>query len=279
MDAENPELVGPVSRERISFLNVPVDIVSPDQLPALINEFLLSGEVKNIALISLWDLLRARRNNEYRAYITEASLVIPIAKSLVGGVRFLTGKKIFRYMPFDFIITVLSVWGAADEFSPEVLPYNFGRNRELSLYILGGKQKVLEKAESNVRQTFPYLRIIGRHTGHFKKYIEGAILEAIRKASPSLLLVGKGVRGDELWIHRNSAKLGPGLRLWCSNMLDVFANKKKHPSRSSFEYGLEWIGFCFQNPLLIFRIFPYLYYKLLLVIYKLFKKDKKERNE
>jgi N-acetylglucosaminyldiphosphoundecaprenol N-acetyl-beta-D-mannosaminyltransferase len=271
MDAENPGPVGPVARERISLLNVPVDIVSPDQLPALINEFLLSGEVKNIVLLSLWDLLRARRNNEYRAYITEASLVIPIAKSLVGGARFLTGKKIFRYMPFDFIITILSVWGNTDEFSP----YNFGGNRELSLYILGGKQKVLEKAESNVRQTFPYLHIIGRHAGHFKKHIEGAILEAIRKASPSLLLVGKGVHGDELWIHRNSAKLGHGLRLWCSNMLDVFANKKKHPSRYSFEHGFEWIGFCFQNPLLIFRIFPYLYYKLLLVIYKLFKKEKK----
>ena len=98
------------------------------------------------------------------------------------------------------------------------------------------------------------------------------IIEAIRKASPSLLLVGKGVRREEHWIARNSARLGGGLRLWCSDLFDVFAERKKHPSRTSFDYGLEWIGYCFQNPFRFFRIFPYFYYKLLLLINKLFVK-------
>ena len=158
-------------------------------------------------------------------------------------------------MPFHFIIKLLSIL--------EI--------RELSLYLIGGKKKTLEKAESNVSQTFPFLKVIGRHPGRFKKQKEGDVIEAIRKASPSLLLAGKGVHGEELWIHRHSDKMGCGMRLWCSDIIDVFANKKRHPSEYSFEHGLELIGFCYRNPLRIFRIFPYLYYKLLLLIYKIRK--------
>jgi N-acetylglucosaminyldiphosphoundecaprenol N-acetyl-beta-D-mannosaminyltransferase len=231
--------------------------VFPEQLTGVINELLVTGEGRNIVLLSLWDLLRARRNGEYRTYLLSASLIIPISKSLVGGARFLTGKKVVRYMPFDFIVQLLT---------------NL-ETRELTLYLLGGKLQVLKKTEKNVRATFPHLRVVGRHAGSFKKQDEGTILEAIRKATPSLILVGQGIRGEELWIARNNTKLSPGLRLWCSDIYDIFADLKKHPSRYIFEHGLEWIRYCFESPRCCFRIFPYLYYKLLLLVYRLLKKE------
>jgi N-acetylglucosaminyldiphosphoundecaprenol N-acetyl-beta-D-mannosaminyltransferase len=238
----------------VNLLKVPVDLVAPKQLGPRIHELLASGKEQNVILLSLWDLLRARRNGEYRNYVQNAALIIPISKSIVGGIHFLLGKKAVRYMPFDFVVNLLAAL----------------ENREFSTYLLGGQKRVLLKTEKNIRQTFPRLRVVGRFPAPFKRQEEATIIEAIRKASPSLLLVGKGVRGGERWIARNSARLGGGLRLWCSDLFDVFAERKKHPSRASFDHGLEWIGYCFQKPLRFFRIFPYLYYNLLLVIYKLF---------
>jgi N-acetylglucosaminyldiphosphoundecaprenol N-acetyl-beta-D-mannosaminyltransferase len=243
-------------RERVTLLKVPIDIVPPEQLNAVTREILQPGKEQNIVLLSLWDLLRARRNGEYRAYVTNAALVIPISKSIISGVRFLLGKKAVRYMPFDFVVSLLTIL----------------ETREFSTYLLGGKKRILAKAEKNIRQTFPRLRVVGRFPGSFRRQEEATIVEAIRKASPSLLLVGKGVRGEEQWIARNSGRLGGGMRLWCSDLFEVFAERKRHPSRASFDLGLEWVGYCFQNPFLFFRIFPYLYYKLLLLIYKLFVK-------
>jgi N-acetylglucosaminyldiphosphoundecaprenol N-acetyl-beta-D-mannosaminyltransferase len=243
-------------RERVTLLKVPIDIVAPDQLMAATHELLAEGKEQNIVLLSLWDLLRARRDGEYRAYVLNAALVIPISKSIIGGVRFLAGKKAVRYMPFDFVVSLLTIL----------------ENREFSTYLLGGKKRTLIKTEKNIRQTFPRLRIVGRFPGSFKRQEEAAIIEAIRKASPSLLLTGKGVRGGEQWIARNSARIGSGLRLWCSDLFDVFAERKKHPSRASFDHGLEWVGYCFENPLKFFRIFPYLYYKTLLLFYRFFVK-------
>ena len=252
MGIENSEKL-----QRINLLKVPVDIVSPEQLGPYVYDLVKDEKEHNIVLLSLWDLLRARRNNEYRAYVLSASLVIPISKSIVSGIKFLTGQKAFRYMPFDFIINMLTIL----------------ENREYSCYLLGGRSKVLLKTEKNLRQTFPRLRIVGRFPGSFKRYEEPTIIQAIKKASPSLLLVGNGIRGDERWIARNNVSLGKGMRLWCSDIFDVFAEKKKHPSRAAFDRGLEWVGYCFQNPIKLLRVFPYTYYKFLLLIYKLFVKQ------
>jgi N-acetylglucosaminyldiphosphoundecaprenol N-acetyl-beta-D-mannosaminyltransferase len=253
VDAESP-----VPRERISLLKVPLDIVPPEQLFEAVYEILDNPEgTRNIVLLSLWDLLRARRNGEYRNYVRNASLVIPISKSLVGGARFLTGKTPVRYMPFNFIVQLLTIL----------------ENRGLSVFLLGSRGGVLQKTEKNIRQTFPRLQIVGRYVGGFRKQGESTLLEAIRKAAPSLLLAGKGVRGEELWLARNSARLSRGLRLWCSDIFDIFAEKKQRPPAYIFDRGLEWIGFCFQNPLRFFRIFPYFYYKMLLLVYRIFNRN------
>ena len=254
MDAENSQPI-----ERINLLRVPLDILPEDRITGTVYDLIKSGEGKNIVLLSLWDLLRARRSGEYRTFVLGAALVIPISKSLVRGARFLTGKTPVRYMPFDFVIRLLSIL--------EI--------REYSLYILGGKSKVLKKAEKNIRETFPRLRVVGRYRGGFKRNEEIAIFQAIRKASPSLLMIGKGVHGGERWLARNNAHLNSALRLWCSDLLDIFAERKRRPSQAIFNHGFEGIGFCFQNPLRFFRIFPFFYYKLLLLIYRVFKRDRK----
>ena len=240
--------------ERITHLRVPLDIVAPELLEETIYELLKEGESRDIILLSVWDLLRAKNHYEYRPYVQRAAMVIPISKNLVKGVRFLKKKKIYRYMPFDFVINLLSIL----------------EKREMSIYLLGGRIRSLKRAEKNIRQTFPRLRIVGRFVGNFKHQEEATILEAIRKAAPSLLLVGKGVKGGERWIARNDTVLNNGLRLWCSDLFDVFAERKRHPSRKVFDRGFEWIGYCFQKPWKILRIFLFIYYKFLVFMYKLF---------
>ena len=184
-----------------------------------------------------------------------ADLVIPISKSIVSGAKFLTGKKPLRYMPFYFVISLLTAL----------------EKREYPLYLLGGKKQTLKKAEKNIHATFPRLNIVGRFEGRIRKKEEPALLEAIRKSSPCLLLVGKGIKGNELWIARNGSRLNTGIRLWCSDLFEVFAEKKRRPSDKVFERGLEGIGFCFRNPLLFFRIFAYFRYKILLLLHKIFR--------
>jgi len=252
-----------VDVRRITFLKVPIDIVKPEDLPSVIYQLLAyakssedfrSAKGQNIVLLSLSDLLRARRKGAYRDYVYNAALVIPISKSIVSGVKFLTGQKVYRYMPFHFVVSLLSIL----------------EKREHSLYLLGGKSQILKRVGKNINTTFPRLKVVGRHEGSMRKSEEATVIEAIRKASPDLLLTGKGVRRRELWIARNCTSINSGFRLWCSDLFDVFADKKRRPSDAIFDKGLESIVFCMRNPFRLFRVFPYFRYKLLLLVYKIF---------
>jgi N-acetylglucosaminyldiphosphoundecaprenol N-acetyl-beta-D-mannosaminyltransferase len=144
--------------------------------------------------------------------------------------------------------------------------------RECTIYLLGSKESSLRKVESNIRQTFPGLRIVGRCDASFRRKNEEAIVEAIRKTSPQLLLVGKGVPGGELWIARHHDSLNKGLRLWCSDIFEIFAEKKSRPPEWIFNSGLEALLYTLKNPFMLFRLFPYFRYKLLLLLYKIMKK-------
>jgi N-acetylglucosaminyldiphosphoundecaprenol N-acetyl-beta-D-mannosaminyltransferase len=252
--------------ESLNLLRVPLDIIPREELEAQISKLLYwpkknadssQEEGKNLVLLSLWDLLRARRRNEYRNYVLKSPMVIPISKSLVGGARFLRGKTPIRYMPFHFIVDLLSIL----------------ETRECTVYLLGSTERTLRKVENNIRQTFPGLRIVGRCDSSFRRQNEGAIVEAIRKTSPQLLLVGKGVRGEELWIARHHKNLNKGLRLWCSDIFDVFAEKKSRPPEWVFNAGLESFIYGIKKPYRIFRLIPYFRYKLLLLFYKILKKS------
>jgi N-acetylglucosaminyldiphosphoundecaprenol N-acetyl-beta-D-mannosaminyltransferase len=242
--------------ERVEVLKVPIDIVAREDIERIIFNLLDRKEGENIVLLSVWDLLRARRNGEFRNYVKDAALVIPISKSLVSGMRFLTGKTPVRYMPFNLVVHILTIL----------------EQREFSVYLLGGKPPVLALTEKNIRDTFPKLRIIGRFPGLIKKQFEDTLFQVIRKSSPSLLLIGQGVHGRERWVAKNTHRLNSGLRLWCSDLYSVFAKRRKRPSKAVFERGFEWIGFFLRNPLRIVRLFSFIRYLFLLLFYKIFRR-------
>ena len=239
----------PLSLNRISVLGIPVDILPEDRIEDLIASF-EDGRNHQIVLLSLWDLMRARRNVEYRTMIAGASLVLPISISIVRGARFLKRQEPVRYMPFEFVVKVL---GALER-------------KGKSVYLLGSSHGRLQRAEINIKTTFPGLRVVGRYAGHYPRTMEPAIIEAVRKSTPSLLLVGQGVPGRERWIPRNLPRFGSGIYLWCSDLFEVFAKSGGKPSRELFKRGLEWMPYTVRRPWKIYRFFIFLWYEILLLV-------------
>jgi N-acetylglucosaminyldiphosphoundecaprenol N-acetyl-beta-D-mannosaminyltransferase len=244
--------------EKIELLKIPINIIPPEKVEEIAYKLLSEKKPASIVLLSYFDLLKARSAGEYRDFVLNASLVIPISKSIISGAKFLKLTPPIRYMPFDFIVNLLTSL----------------EKREQSVYLLGGKPAALLKTEKNIRQTFPSLRVIGRYPGYYKKQNEQTIITMIRKSTPSLLLVGQGVHGREKWLAHNNEKLGRGIHLWCSDIFDVFAERRKYPSRALFNLGLEWAGYFIQKPVRFFRVFPFLYYNILLLITRIAQKGK-----
>lgn len=250
--------------ERIKVAGIPVDVCRKEDIEGAVLELLAQndidkaqGGVKRIMFLTIWDLLRARHNKECRAAIESASLILPVSKSIIKGAAFLKKSVPARWNPFDAIIEIMSAV----------------EMRRKSLYLLGARPVTLGKTEANVRATFPAINIVGRYVGYYPKKAEGDVIAAINKSAPSLVLLSEGLKDRELWAYRRREVLCGGVFLYYCDAFGIFSDRIRRINEKTFEKGHEVFIEVFRNPFKVFYILPFMWYKAVLVFYRLFRKD------
>ena len=238
---------------RINFLDVPVDSVDLESALKTIEAFLLDTHGHQIVFLTINKILKARRDLDLMRCIRQSDLVLPVSKGIIGGARFQKGASLDRYNLFAFTIRLLALAERLDQ----------------SVYLLGARKEDLESAEKNLRISFPELKVVGRYAGYFDKSMEKNIILAIRKASPGFLLVGRGVPDQDKWIARNRKNLNPGVYLWMDNCFEIFSGREKSIPKNLYKLGLESLQGILKKPWRILGIFPYFYFKLLLLFYRI----------
>jgi N-acetylglucosaminyldiphosphoundecaprenol N-acetyl-beta-D-mannosaminyltransferase len=208
--------IGVEGTARIRVLDLPIDDVPEKHIIDVLTGMLAEKRVHQIVLLSLWDLMRARRDPELRKLVANASLVIPTTAGVVRGASFLRHHKPTRYTSFDFVVRLL---GALEQ-------------KNGSLYILGGARGDVATVEENLKLTFPGVRLVGRYSGDHPRSMEANIVTAIRKAAPNVLLAGTKLSGEDKWIYRRRESFAPGIFVYSGECFDVFAEKRSRPVRS-----------------------------------------------
>ena len=245
---------------RIELLGVPVDVCLPENLEEEIMKILEKPGTKQIVFLTVWDLLKARnKKKDFGDCLRNADLILPISKSILKGARFLKLDVPVRYNPFNAVIQILNT-----------LDHHYK-----SLYLLGAHKKTLQKAEHNVHDTFKNLRIVGRYVGYFPKSSESDVVQAIYKASPSLVILSEGIKEKNLWAYHRRDKFSSSIFLYYPDCIGIFAGRIRRVSEKTFDAGKEIWNEIGHNPFKVFLIFPYMRYKILLLFYRLFRKDKK----
>jgi N-acetylglucosaminyldiphosphoundecaprenol N-acetyl-beta-D-mannosaminyltransferase len=238
---------------RIKFLGMPVDAAEQEAVYDAIEQMLLDGQRHRIVLLTVQKLLRAKFDLELNRCIRQAALILPVSKGIIRGARFQRKPQLQRYNPFEFVIRLLAL----------------AERLEKSIYLLGAKKEELEQAEKNLKISFPNLKVVGRYSGYFDKSMEQNIILAIRKSSPAFLLVGKGIAHRDKWIARNQDGIHPGIYLSADNCFEIFAGTERNIPKKLFRLGLEYLNDIFQKPWKVFAVFPYLYFKMLVLVYKI----------
>lgn len=244
--------------QRIKILGVPVDVCEPQELEGLILSMLEDSGPKQIMFLNIWDLMKARRKNEFAKCLENADFIIPISKSIIWGAKFLKKEIPIRYNPFNIIIRVLSIL----------------EERYKSFYLLGGRSKTLVEAEKNVKKTFPHLHLVGGFPGYFPKTMEDNIVLAIYKASPTLVLVSEGIKEKDMWSYNRKDRFSSSIFLYYKDAVGIFGGRINRVKEKTFEKGFEFLHEVIKNPFKIFLIFSFVWYIILLVWNRLFKKAK-----
>ena len=244
--------------ERINLLGVPVDICEPQNLENEVMEILAMPGTKQIIFLSIWDLFKARHNEDFAECLKSASLILPISKSILRGAKFLKKNVPVRYNPFNASIQILSIMDSHYK----------------SIYLLGSSKKTLQQAEVNLRDTFPQLKIIGRYVGYYSKNAENSLVEAIFKSQPDLVLISDGIQEKNCWAYHRRNSFSSSIFLYYKDAFGIFSERIKRVKEKTFDRGHEIFVEILHNPFKRFLLFPFLWYILVLVWYRLFRKNK-----
>ena len=121
-----------------------------------------------------------------------------------------------------------------------------------SLYLLGAKPGVAERAAENLARQYPGLQIAGTHDGYFSE--DGPVTEAIRASGADVVFVCLGAPKQEKWMRRNGEAAGAHLMVGLGGCLDVFSGEVKRAPAAFQKLGLEWLYRLAANPSRIGRM-------------------------
>ncbi|MDC7239891.1 MAG: WecB/TagA/CpsF family glycosyltransferase [Spirochaetales bacterium] len=209
--------------KRVTILRIPLDIMDDDLLDSAVRELLEEEKPGQICFITYRDIMKAQFSRHYMDCLRSSRLNIPITPAVTFAASYLKKDKPPIANPFTFVIRLLGTL----------------ERQGRSVYVLGSRKKNILKSESNLKTSFPGLHIVGRYAGTFSQQEEQNIILAVRKSSPSLLLTGKGLKGNNLWLYRHRKEFPAGLSMWGRSCFEVFSGKKSKP-RSSTPGSIAW---------------------------------------
>ena len=222
--------------KKIDVLGVAFDDLTMDE--AVETAWALMGERRAAYVVTPNPeiVMACRADPEARSAVAAADLTV------ADGIGVIYGAKILK--------TPLKQKIPGIDLTSRLLSRMAGEGK--SVFLLGAKPGVAEKAAKNLEDNYPGLLIAGTHDGYFKE--DGPVVEAINAASPDLLLVCLGAPKQEKWMHENAAKLAAGLMIGAGGSIDVFAGTAERAPEGWRKAGLEWLYRLLKEPKRIGRM-------------------------
>ena len=214
---------------KINILGVAFDALTLDEAEERADALLRSGTGGYIVTANPEIVLRCREDAVYAAAVNGAALV------LADGVGDLCAARILG--------TPLPGRVAGADLVPRLLARLAERGGSVFLY--GARPGVAERAGESLQSACPGLRIAGTENGYISD--ETALLEALEREKPDLLLLGLGAPRQELWMAENRQRT-PAVMIGVGGLLDVFAGDIPRAPESWQRLGLEWLYRLLREP-------------------------------
>ena len=241
-------------REKINVLGVGVDPLTVEELHERMLGFVENGDHALVLHANAHGLNLAYRDERLRGFLNGAQLVFCDGAGVMLAARLLGRGIPERNTYADW------TWKLAA----------FAEERGLSLFFLGARPGVAEKAARRLEYRFPKLRIAGAEHGYFDRTPGSpeneAVIKKINAARPDVLLVGFGMPLQELWLAENWEKVDANVALTGGAVFDYVSGELRRGPRFLTDHGLEsvarliieprrmWRRYIVGNPLFLLRV-------------------------
>jgi N-acetylglucosaminyldiphosphoundecaprenol N-acetyl-beta-D-mannosaminyltransferase len=235
-------------------LGVKVHSISLENLLDRIARGCVENRKLVVANINVHAVNLAYRQPWFRDFLNHCDVVFCDGFGIKWAARFLAGTQLYRYTPPDWF--------------PELARMCAREN--LTMYFLGARPGVAERAAVNLSAQAPGLRVVGMHDGFFARTPgsteQQKVIEEINQIRPNLLVVGFGMPAQEAWIQEHLDELNINVALPVGAFFDYAAGEVTRAPRWMTDHGLEWLGrlliepgrlwrrYVLGNPLFLWRV-------------------------
>jgi N-acetylglucosaminyldiphosphoundecaprenol N-acetyl-beta-D-mannosaminyltransferase len=233
--------MAPASPDRLWLGGVPVDRVTLPQALLRIEALVRDGRGGAVFTPNVDHVVLAQRHPGFRAAYADADLSLADGVPIVWSSRLLRDPLPEKVSGSDLVRPLLRHAAALG----------------WRVYLMGGRPGVPEEASRRMRLELPGLAVVG--TDSPEVAAEGpdpagdAAAERVRAARPDLVLVALGAPKQELWIHRQRARLGPAVAVGVGASLDFLAGRARRAPRWISSAGLEWLWRLGHDPRRLWR--------------------------
>ncbi len=219
--------------DKLSILGVRIDNVSMNETMDIIKDKIENGEQYIIYTPNTEIVMMCRKDEELMDLVNKSDINVPDGIGLIYASRMKKHPLKEKVAGYDLSVNMLKL----------------ANEKNLKLFVVGGKPGIADEAMENVHRDYPNINITGSQHGYFKGTHLGKngddeeliVLDKINKAEPDILFVGFGAKKQEQWIEYNKDKINAKIIIGNGGTLDGLAGRVKRAPDMFIRLGLEWL--------------------------------------
>ena len=227
--------------EKQALLNTYINNVTMPETIAAIEQMIETRKKSYVVAVNVDVVMKIENDSHLKKIVDEAEMVLVDGKPLVWI------SKIHR-KPLKAKIS-----------GSDLVPLLCEKAKEkgYSIFIIGGRDGIAEKAKCNLERDLPGIKVVGTYApplGFEKDEKElDKINTMISDVHPDILITCFGCPKQEKWIYENYRKYDAKVSICAGATVDFLAGNVKRAPRWMSEHGFEWFYRFLQEPNRMFK--------------------------
>lgn len=222
-------------------LNTYVNNVDMNEVLSAIDEMIASDKKNYVVAINVDVVMKIEEDPYLKKIVDEADMVLVDGKPLVWISKWNKRPVKAKISGSDLVPLLCTK----------------ARDKGYSIFIIGGKDGVAEKARENIERNLSGIKVAGTYAppwGFEKDEIEvEKINKMISKVHPDILITCFGCPKQEKWIYQNYQKYDAKVSICAGATVDFLAGNVNRAPRWMSEHGFEWFYRFLQEPKRMFK--------------------------
>lgn len=225
------------NNNRIKMLNTSIDVLSMQQTLELVEKYICTKTPLHLMGVNA-DKINEINCNEVMKHIVNSCGVINVdGASVVLASRFLNCPLPERVAGIDLMQNLLKVCA----------------EKGYSIYLLGAKQEIVEKAADVLKERFTKLNILGFRNGYFNREDWICISEELKILNPDIVFVGITSPLKEYLIEYLQNQGNNAVFMGVGGSFDVISGNIPRAPLWMQSCNLEWLFRVIQEPRRLFK--------------------------